>query len=91
MGFNLAFKGLKEKGRSRITTAETKILRKTIKYTHYDHKRNKHIMKELKTQTVLVQINNCNNKRIQQVNTMVTSRLMHTIMKYQPAGKPNPE
>jgi hypothetical protein len=22
---------------------------------------------------------------------MVTSRLMHTIMKYQPAGKPNPE
>lgn len=48
-------------------------------------------MKELKTQTVLVQINNCNNKWIQHVSTMVTSRLMHTIMKYQPAGKQNPE
>ena len=48
-------------------------------------------MKDLKTQTVLVQNNYCNNTWIQHVSIMATPRLMHTIMKYQPAGKENPE
>jgi hypothetical protein len=44
---------LKEQDKSEITAAEMKFLRKTIKYTLFDHKRNQDIMKELKTQSVL--------------------------------------
>jgi hypothetical protein len=44
---------LKEQGKSRITTAEMKFVRKTAKYILFDHKRNGDIRKELKTRPVL--------------------------------------
>jgi hypothetical protein len=56
---------LREQDKSRITAAEMKFMRKTAKYTWQDHKTNQEIMKELKTNPVLEQINNYKEKWIQ--------------------------
>jgi hypothetical protein len=56
----------------------------------FDHKMNQDIMKELKTQPALENINNYKHKWIWHVLRMDRSSLPYTIMKYQPAGKRNP-
>jgi hypothetical protein len=50
-------------------------MRKTAKYTWQDHKRNQEIMKELKTNPVLENINNYKEKWIQHVHRMERSGL----------------
>jgi hypothetical protein len=67
-----------------------KFLRKTTQYTQHDHKRNQHILKEVKTEPIRDKINNYKNKWIQHVRRMDGSQLLHAIMKYQPAGRRNP-
>jgi hypothetical protein len=51
----------KEQDNSGMKVAEKKFLRKAAKYTLFDQK-NQDILKELKTQTVLVQITGYNTK-----------------------------
>jgi hypothetical protein len=48
-------------------------VKKTAKYTLFDHKRSQDILKELERQAVLVQIIRCKNKWIQHVSTGVYS------------------
>jgi hypothetical protein len=74
---------LKEQNKSRITAVEITFLRKTIKYTLPDHKRNQDIMKELKTQPVLEKINDYKHKWMQHVRRMGRSWLPYAITKYQ--------
>jgi DNA transposition AAA+ family ATPase len=64
-----------EQDKATIAAAEIKFVRKTAKYTQYDHKRNQDIIKELKTQQIWEKINNYKNKWIQHVRRMDTARL----------------
>jgi hypothetical protein len=57
-----------ERERFAMTAAEMKFIRKAAKHTLIDHKRNRDTVKELKTQSVLLQINNCDNKWGQHVS-----------------------
>jgi hypothetical protein len=66
-----------------------KFLRKPTQYMPFDHKRKHDIWKELKTSPVLVEISSCNDTWIQHVGRMERSRLVHAVMKYQPARKRN--
>jgi hypothetical protein len=66
-----------------------KFMRKTAKYTWQDHKRNREIIKELKTNHVLEKINNYKEKWIQHAHRMERSRLLCAILNYQPSGKRN--
>jgi hypothetical protein len=61
----------------------------TAKYRPFDHNRNQDILKELKRQSDLVQINNSNNKGIQHVSRVGRHRLMQAVIKYQPAAEMN--
>ena len=64
-----------------------KFVRKTANYTMFGHKRGQNILKQLRTQSVLVEINKYNSQLIQHVNNrMDWSRLPQAVMKYQLAG-----
>jgi hypothetical protein len=65
-----------------------KFLRNNTKYTLFDHKRNQDTVKE--RPPVLETINKYKYKWIQCVCRMDRSWLLHTITKYQPAGKEEP-
>jgi hypothetical protein len=72
-------------------TPEIKFFRKSAKYRLFYYNRNQDILKELKTQAVLVQISNYNNKWIRCVSRKSRSRIEQAVMKYQPAEKTNTE
>ena len=82
---------IKEQDTSRITASEMKFFRKSAKYRLFYHNRNQDILKELKTQAILVQISNYNNKWIRCVSRKSRSRIEQSVMKYQPTGKTKTE
>jgi hypothetical protein len=64
-------------------------MRKTAKYTLFDHKRYQDIVKQLKTQSVLEKINKYKHGWTQHVSRMDRRWLRWAVTKYQPAGKRN--
>jgi hypothetical protein len=71
------------------SVAEMKFICKTAKYTRQDPPKNQEIMKELKTNPVLENINNYKEKWIQHVHRVDRSRLPRAILNYQPSGERN--
>jgi hypothetical protein len=84
---NAKLGAITEQGRSRITSAEMKNMRKTAKYMWQEYKTNEDMSSEPKINPVVKQIQNYINKWIQHVWQMDRGRLPHLIRKYQPCGK----
>jgi hypothetical protein len=80
---------VKSKGKSRLTAAEMRFMRKTTKYTWRDHKTNEEILNELKVTSILYKITSYKSDWIQNVNRIPRFRLPNLLTKYAPRGKIN--
>jgi len=79
--------GQSENDKSRITSIEIKIMRRTAKYTWQDYKNNEDILSEFKINAVVKKTHMYRNKWIQHVQQMDRGSQPHLIMKFQPCGK----
>jgi hypothetical protein len=76
-----------ESDRTRITTNEMKFLRRIAGYTKLDKKINTKILRELKINSVLEQIDHYRNNWKQHVQRMDQSCIPRQMMTYRPKGK----
>jgi hypothetical protein len=80
---------MKANDKTRITAAEMRFIRTTVKYILRDYKRNNDVMKELKTEPVMGKILEYKNNWIQHVNRMQRDRIPKLLKNYKPRGTRN--
>jgi hypothetical protein len=73
----------------RSISAEMRFLRRTARYTHWDHKRNEDILTELQISQVTEFIYQYRKNWKEHVDRMSSDRIPKLILKYQPKGKRN--
>jgi hypothetical protein len=77
---------VREQDKSRMTSAEIKLIRRRANYTRQDYKTNEDILPELKINQVEKKIKNYKNEWIQHVRRTYRDILAHLITKYQACG-----
>ena len=80
---------IKARDARRITAAEMKYTRRTVRYTWTDYKTNAQIAKELKIRPVLDKVLEYKRSWIQHVNRMPRNRLPRVMKHYSPTGRRN--
>jgi hypothetical protein len=73
----------------RLISAEMRLLRRTARYSRWDHKRNEDILTELQISQITEFIYQYRKKWKEHVNRMSCDRTPKIILKYQPKGKIN--